>query len=226
MTSMTKPDPIVLYSYWRSSAAYRVRIALNFKQLPYTIQPVHLVKAGGEHYSTTYRELNPQGLVPALTIEGQTLSQSLAILEFLEERFPSPTIFPTSPLQRAYVRSIAAHIACDLHPLNNLRVLTYLQREFHVDDVAKTRWYHHWLKATFDAIETLLVDPRGGDINRNVCCGSAPTIADFCLIPQVYNARRFKFDLTPYRQIRRIDEYCLSLPAFSNAIPEKQPDAE
>jgi len=208
-----------LYDYWRSSAAYRVRIALNLKGLAYEHISVHLVKDGGQQHSDDYKAINPQGLVPSLvTDEGDIIPQSLAILEYLEETNPTPALLPVAPLDRAYVRGLADMIACDVHPVNNLRILQYMVTELKVEDEAKMQWYRHWIYKGFDALEERL----GEDL---YCYGDTPTLADICLIPQVYNAHRFNCDMSPYPKISRINDACLKLDAFQKAIPENQPDA-
>lgn len=216
-----------LYSYFRSSAAYRVRIVLNLKQISYTTVPVHLVRNGGEQHLTEYLNINPQGLVPSLDITApngkpQIITQSGAIIEYLEERFPQPALLPINLIERAYVRTLMQIIACDMHPVNNLRVLHYLENAFDCDNAEKMRWYHHWLATGFSAIEAQLT--RRG--NTQYCYHEQITMADVYLIPQVYNARRFNLDMTPYPTINRIYQRCIHLPAFSEAAPEQQPDAE
>lgn len=216
-----------LYSYFRSSASYRVRIALNLKGLPYETVPVHLLKNGGEQFAPAYRQLNPDALVPALIAESAdgaaVLTQSLAIIEYLEEIHPEPRLLPQNALDRAYVRSIALSIACDIHPLNNLRVLKYLVRTLKVDEDSKNAWYRHWCEQGLAAIETTLAkDKRVGKF----CYGDTPTLADCCLVPQVANAQRLNCDLSQMPTIMRINEACVALDAFANAAPAKQPDAE
>jgi len=213
-----------LYSYFRSSASYRVRIALNLKGLAYDVVPVNLLKSGGEQHAAAYRQLNPDGLVPTLIDDaaGVPLTQSLAIIEYLEETYPQPPLLPAEPADRAYVRSIALAIACDIHPLNNLRVLRYLIREMHVDDDAKTMWYRHWCEQGLAALETTLAaDPRVATF----CYGETPTLADCCLIPQVANAQRFECDLSAMPTVMRIHQACMALESFAKAAPGVQPDA-
>lgn len=211
-----------LYSYFRSSAAYRVRIALALKGLDFTLRPIHLLKHGGEQHSAEYRQLNPEGLVPTLVENGTPLTQSLAIIEYLDEAYGPPTLLPTTPLERARVRSLAQQIACDIHPLNNLRVLRWLAHEMQVDKPVRDTWYRHWVALGFDALEASLQSPATGQ-----CChGDAPGMADCCLIPQVHNACRFDMDLGTWPTIARITEYCETLPAFQAAHPSAQPDAE
>jgi maleylpyruvate isomerase len=214
---------ITLYSYFRSSASYRVRIALALKHLSYDYVPIHLLKGGGEQFSAAYRALNPAALTPTLIPEGDSpITQSLAIIEYLDEMHPTPTLLPTSPEDRAYVRSIAQQIACEIHPLNNLRVLSYLKNQLNVTDEQKSAWYAHWVALGFDAIETTLAtDPRTGQF----CFGSTPTLADICLIPQVFNAKRMGVSLDPYPTISRINDAACVLDAFARAEPSVQPDA-
>ncbi len=212
-----------LYSYFRSSASYRVRIALNLKQLPYEYVGVHLLRSGGEQLSDTYRSLNPDALVPTLVDDGAVLQQSLAIVEYLEETHPAPPLLPSAPADRAYVRAIALQIACEIHPLDNLRVLKYLKHELGVDEDAKNAWYRHWVEQGFASLEARLsTDSRTG----RCAFGDTPTLADICLAPQVFNAQRFDVDLTPYPTIRRINEHLGTLEAFAAAAPGRQPDAE
>ena len=216
-----------LYSYFRSSAAYRVRIALNLKELPYEIIPVHLLRNGGEQNTPEYRRLNPAALVPAL-VDNQSgdagaLTQSLAIIEYLDEAYPKPPLLPQSALDRAYVRSIALSIACDIHPLSNLRVLRYLVHELHASEEDKNAWYRHWCEQGLAALETTLAkDKRVGTF----CYKDTPTLADCCLIPQVANAQRLNCDLSRMPTIMRINNACLALDAFLHAAPAQQPDAE
>jgi len=212
-----------LYSYFRSSASYRVRIALNLKGLPYEVVPVHLRRGGGEQLAPTYRTIHADGLVPALAVEQGVLTQSLAIIEYLEELHPLPALLPASALDRAYVRSIALAIACDIHPINNLRVLRYLAHELKVDDTARDAWYRHWCAQGLAALEAVLArDARTGKF----CCGDTPTMADCCLVPQVLNAQRVNTDLSAMPTVMRINANCLALEAFSAAAPDRQPDAE
>lgn len=207
-----------LYDYYRSSSSYRVRIALNLKQISYTSLPVHLVNQGGEQHHAHYIELNPQALVPTLDENGHILTQSLAIIEYLDELNPEPPLLPATPLARAEVRSLSLSIACDLHPINNLRVLKQLRTQFDATDEQVNAWYHHWLKIGFDAFEEKLrLLPR----KNAVCYGHDISLADICLIPQVYNATRYAFSLTPYPLIEEINAYCLTLDAFREAAPEQ-----
>lgn len=210
-----------LYSYFRSSAAYRVRIALALKGLSYETIPVHLLRDGGEQFLPAFRRQNPESLVPVLVDEGQAMSQSLAIIEYLDEAYGPPALLPAKPLARARVRALALHIACDIHPLNNLRVLRYLSNPLAVDKTQRDTWYRHWVSLGFAALEVRLQSPD----TQRFCHGDTPTMADCCLIPQVYNARRLDMDLSPYPTIRRIDAACAELAAFQSAAPEAQADA-
>lgn len=215
-------EQLCLHSYWRSSAAYRVRIGLNLKGLSYDIAPVHLVRDGGDQHKPAYAAINPQQLVPVLEHGQRILRQSLAILEYLDEIWPDPPLLPATARDRHRARALAQLIACDVHPLNNLRVLQYLERDWGVPQPERDVWVRHWIVTGFDAFEALLQDhPSTG----SYCEGHLPTIADCCLIPQVYNARRFGVDLSAYPNILRIEQECLALPAFDAARPERQPDA-
>ncbi len=211
-----------LYDYFRSSAAYRVRIALNLKsQAPERVF-VHLRR--GAQRDESYLALNPQGLVPMLVTDGgDVLTQSLAILEWLDETHPQPPFLPADPASRARVRGIALAIACDIHPLNNLRVLNYLTGTLGVTESQKDGWYRYWVDTGLEALETSLARDKA---TGRFCHGDAPTLADICLVPQVANARRFSIDLAPYPTLTRIEAACLALPAFAVAAPAKQPDAE
>ena len=210
-----------LYGYFRSSASYRVRIALSLKGLGYDLQPVHLRR--NEQRAPEFLERNPQGLVPALEHDDAVLAQSLAIIEYLEERFPEPPLLPASPADRARVRALAQIVACDIHPINNLRVLQYLENELALDDGARTAWARRWIDEGFAAMEAMLGDdPRTGDH----CFGNKPTLADICLVPQVFNSQRFGVDMTRHPTLARIHENCMRLPAFADQAPERQPDAE
>lgn len=211
-----------LYTYFRSSAAYRVRIALALKGLPYDAVPVHLVKGGGEQRQPGFLALNPAGLVPALDDDGMILAQSMAIIEYLEDMHPAPPLLPSSPSARARVRALAQTIACDIHPLNNLRVLQYLAGTLNVPEERRTAWYRHWVNEGFRTIEELLSQPETGSF----CHGDRPGLADCCLVPQVFNARRFGIEVEAFPSIARIDASCRLLPAFQNAHPDRQPDAE
>ena len=212
-----------LYSYFRSSAAYRVRIALNIKGLAYETVPVHLTRRGGEQLAPGYRKLNPQALVPVLQDGGRLFTQSLAIIEYLDEVHPQTPLLPRGPAARARVRGLALAVACDLHPLNNLRVLNYLTGPMGLGDDARRAWYHHWIAEGLGALEATLASDRetGG-----FCHGDAPGLADCCLVPQLANAHRFKCDVSPYPTLLKIEKNCQALEAFQRAAPEQQPDAE
>jgi maleylacetoacetate isomerase len=212
-----------LYDYFRSSAAYRVRIALNLKGVvPDERTFVHL--RSGNQRAQDYLALNAQGLVPALALDsGAVLTQSLAIIEYLEEIHPEPPLLPADPVARARVRAIALAIACEIHPLDNLRVLNYLIGTMGATKEQKDGWYRYWIDVGFEALEkTLARDPATG----RYCHGDHPTLADICLVPQLANARRFAIDLAPYPTLTRIEAACHALPAFADAAPSKQPDAE
>ena len=211
-----------LYSYWRSSAAYRVRIGLNLKGLAYETLPVHLLRGGGEQHGESFRRANPQGLVPVLKHGDLLIRQSLAVLEYLDEAFPGHPLLPQAAHDRQRVRSIALAIACDIHPLNNLRVLQYFERSWGVPQPGRDGWVRHWIEEGFAALEAMLAnDPTTG----RYCFGDTPGMADCCLVPQIYNARRFHVDMAAYPTLLRIDEACQALPAFEAARPERQPDA-
>lgn len=212
-----------LYSYFRSSAAFRVRIALNLKGLAYEYAPIHLLRDGGQQLKPEYRELNPDGIVPTFIDGEDVLTQSLAIIEYLEETHPEPTLLPGTPLDRAFIRSVALQIACEIHPVDNLRVLKYLKHTLKVGDEAKDAWYRHWLESGFESLEKRLAnDSRVGKL----CFGDSPTLADLCLVPQVYNARRFNLDVSRYPTIERIADHAGQIDAFARAAPGQQPDAE
>ncbi|SHG54528.1 maleylacetoacetate isomerase [Massilia sp. CF038] len=211
-----------LYDYFRSSAAYRVRIGLNLKGLGYESIPVHLVRDGGEQLQPAYRAINPSALVPALQDDGVTLTQSLAILEYLDEVHPLAPLLPRDALGRARVRALALMIGCDIHPINNLRVLRYLVNQAGLSEDAKNAWYTHWVQEGFAALEAQLAD--SAELGR-FCHGDSPTIADCFLVPQVFNAVRFNIDMTPYPIIVRIDAALRELPAFAAAHPSVQADA-
>lgn len=213
-----------LYSYFRSSASYRVRIALNLKGLGCDIVPVHLLKGGGEQLQPEYRRLNPDALVPSLQLDGgDVLTQSLAIIEYLEETHPTPALLPPGAIDRAWVRGIALAIACDIHPINNLRVLRYLTGEMKLAEDDKNRWYRHWVEQGLAAVEqTLAHDPRRG----RFCFGDTPGLADCFLVPQIANAQRMNCDLSQVPTLVRINEACLALESFAAASPARQPDAE
>ncbi|WP_407331968.1 maleylacetoacetate isomerase [Enterovibrio sp. 27052020O] len=202
-----------LYDYSKSSASYRVRIALNVKGLSYQSQSVSLLE--GDHRSEHYMALNPSGLVPTLVDNGQILTQSLAIIEYLEEAYPSPSIMPTDCAARAKCRALALDIACDIHPLNNLRVLKHLTGPMGHSEDEKLDWYLHWLRIGLSAVEKKVEHSQTA-----FCCDDTPTLADICLIPQLFNARRFHLDLTPYPTLKEIEQRCQALPAFEQAHPD------
>ena len=215
-------ESLQLYSYWRSSAAYRVRIGLNLKGLHYDIIPVHLVREGGQQHSPQFREINPQQLIPVLQHGHRQLKQSLAILEYLDEIWPQPALLPSTARERQRVRALALLVACDIHPLNNLRVLQYFEQEWNVPQPERDEWVKHWIADGLAAAEAMLADhPSTG----TYCEGNVPGLADCCLIPQIYNARRFGVDMAPYPTLQRVEAACLALPAFDAARPERQPDA-
>jgi maleylacetoacetate isomerase len=209
-----------LYNFYRSSAAFRVRVALNLKQLSY--ESIAKVFANNEHRAADYLALNPQGLIPALAVDGAVLSQSLAIIEYLDERHPTPPFLPADPLARAHVRSMALAIACDIHPLNNLRVLNHLRQNLAQDEAGVGDWYRHWITVGFQGLE---IQARQHSTARRHCFGDTVSLADICLAPQMYNARRFDTDLAAFPTLVAISTYLESLPAFAAARPEAQPDA-
>ena len=220
--------PLKLYTYWRSSAAYRVRIALNLKGLEYESVPKHLLRDGGEQKKADYLAVNPQGLVPALVDDGFVVPQSLAICEYLEEIHPEPRLLPGSARDRATVRGMALAIACDIHPLNNLAIVQYLKAEFGADTEATNRWIAHWIGRGFAALERW-VATCAGDVQadqQRYCYGSSVTLADVCLVPQMFNARRFNVDITAYPRLGSICRHLEAIPAFVAARPDAQPDAE
>lgn len=210
-----------LYTYWRSSAAFRVRIALAVKQLSVTQVPVHLLKNGGEQKAPAYQQLNPAQLVPCLQDGELTLNQSLAIIEYLDQQHPAEPLLPKDPALQAQVRAFALDIACDIHPLNNLRVLQYLTGTLGVTEEQKLAWIHHWLNSGFAAIEQRLQRSAG-----RYCFGDTLTLADVCLVPQVYNAVRFNLPMAAYPTIERLYTELMAQPAFHNAAPEQQSDAQ
>lgn len=211
---------LVLHGYWRSSAAYRVRIALNLKGLGYEYRAVHLTRDGGEQHSAAFRARNPHALVPVLETEGHQLAQSLAIMEFLEERHPAPPLLPADPFRRAWARAVADAIACEIHPVNNLRVLQYLTGTVGVPDETRIAWYRHWIAVGFQGVEQQLAALDGP-----FSLGDTPGLVEACLVPQVYNARRFECDLADYPRIRELEARCAELEPFRAAVPERQPDA-
>ena len=209
-----------LYSYFRSSAAYRVRIALNLKNIPYEIESIHLIRGGGAQHSAAFKAINPQARVPTLVLDdGEVLTQSLAIIGYLDRTHPQPPLLPTDPLRRARIEAAAQVIACDIHPLNNTSPLQYLKRTLGQEQSAIDAWYHHWVLLGFEALEGMI---RPGPY----AFGEAVTLADVCLVPQVYNARRLKVPLDRFPKIVAVDAACLALSAFDKARPENQPDAE
>ena len=218
---MIMATQLKLYTYWRSSSAYRVRIALNLKGLEYESIPVHLVKDGGQQHSENYRELNPQGLVPTLVDGEIALSQSIAIIEYLDEAYPDTySLLSVDTMARAKIRSLALLIATDIQPLDNLRVLQYLKKDMQISDEKKSQWYVHWIVEGFKAYEALLND------EDEFSFGDSVSLADVCLIPQIYNAERFDIDLSWFPNILKVQKNCLKLGAFQNAAPENQADAQ
>ena len=213
---------MVLYTYFRSSASYRVRIALELKGLAYKPVPVHLVRCGGKQHSAAFAALNPAELVPVLVDGSATLTQSLPIIEYLEEIHPAPALLPADAAGRARVRAIAQTIACEIHPLNNLRVLQRLEVTLGASAQAKSEWYAHWVALGFAALESMLSQSAATGL---YCHGDTPTLADCCLVPQIYNAERFGISLTPYPTLARIGQACMRLEAFQRAAPEAQADA-
>mgnify|MGYP001551413455 CR=1 FL=1 len=215
---------LVLYSYWRSSAVYRVRIALNLKGLSYEIRPVHLVRNGGEQHAAEYRALNPQETVPCLLDGDRVITQSLAIMEYLDEMHPEleTALLPVDARGRAQVRALAMAVTCDIHPLGNLRVMQQLEAEFGASEEQRAAWSRHWIATGFKAIEAMLVESAA---TGRHCHGETPSMADACLVPQVYNALRWKLPMDDYPTITRIHRTCNELEAFQRAAPEAQPDA-
>lgn len=214
---------MILYSYFRSSAAYRVRIGLNLKGLEYQIKPVHLVKDGGQQHQPEYVQVNPVQLLPALDDDGLIITQSLAILEYLDERYPELPLLPKASAERAWARSMAQTVACDIHPLNNLRVLQYLKNELNVEEQARNQWYRHWVRVGLEGLEALV--QRHGKKDKHFIFGDTPGLAEICLIPQMFNARRFEIDLAAFPRLLAVEEKCLELSAFQEAAPDRQPDA-
>ena len=210
-----------LYTYFRSSAAFRVRIALNLKQLAYEPQFVHLPK--GEHKRAEYTGIDPQGLLPTLAVDGTALTQSLAIMEYLEETHPLPPLLPKDARGRARVRSLSLLVACEIHPLNNLRTLTYLRKSLGQTEEQVATWYRHWIADGLAKLEADLAQSRE---TGRYAHGDAPTMADCCIVPQVFNAKRYDSDLAPYPTVVRVFEACMKLEAFDRAQPSKQADAE
>lgn len=211
---------MLLYDYFRSSACFRVRIAMNLKGLTAERRYIHLRK--GEQRNADYLAVNPHGLIPLLVVGDRRLSQSLAIIEYLDEKHPQPPLLPVAPEERAFVRSIALAIACDIHPIDNTRVMAYLERELSADQARRNDWYRHWIRLGFEAIEQQLAERRP----TAFCAGDTPTLADICLVPQVFNSKRVDLDLTPFPRIRAVFDTCMAVPAFEQAQPSRQADAE
>ena len=212
-----------LYTFFRSSASFRVRIALNLKGLGYEQVPIHLRRGGGEQFTANYKQINPQSLLPTLESEGRYLTQSLAIIEYLDETHPNPPLLPKNAADRALVRSMALVIACEVHPIQNLRVLNYVKKEYQQSDDQVNQWAQHWIDLGFASLEQMI---SAQTARGKFCFGDTPTVADICLVPQLGNARRFGCDLSRYPNIVSIEKVCLALPAFADAAPDKQPDAE
>ena len=212
-----------LYNYYRSSASFRVRIALKLKGLNYDYVPVHLTKGGGQQFAPEFKSLNADALIPVLDDDGRVLTQSLAIIEYLDETHPEPPLLPSSPVDRAYVRGFALTIACEIHPLNNLRVLRYLVKELGASEDSKNAWYRHWVEQGLAALEARVVAERRS--GRHVL-GDQVSLADVVLVPQVFNARRFDCRLDHVPTLMRVFDHCMELPAFADAQPARQPDAE
>ena len=216
-------NDFALYGYFRSSAAFRARIALNLKGIKPELRFIHLLKEGGQQHTATYKTLNPLELIPALVHDGQLITQSLAIMEYLDEIVPEPPILPKDALGRARVREIACVIASDIHPVNNLRVAQHLKREFHLSDEQQANWQRHWITVGFEALEKML------SLSKNTgayCYGDTATVADICLIPQIFNARRVNLEVERYPTLSRIFAHAMQHPAFDAAQPKNQPDAE
>ncbi len=207
---------LTLFDYFRSSACFRVRIALHLKGLDYQVIPIHLVNHGGEQFSASYQQMNPQNLVPTLQDGNHIITQSLAIIEYLDDTHPLPPLLPSHPYEKALVRSFALTIAADMHPLNNLRVLKYLSNELKISEDQKGSWYCHWMEKGLSALEKQLITHK---TTGTFCFGNNPTLADVCLVPQLFNARRFSCDLTPYPTLVRIDANCQQHTAFLKAFP-------
>jgi len=208
-----------LYTYYRSSTSYRARIALHLKDLKFTSQPIHLLEGGGQQHTAEYRLINPAGEVPSLVHNGNILGQSFAIIEYLDELFPEPKLFPTSPLDRARVRQICEHINCGIHPIANLKVQQYLTREFGISEEQKMKWVQHWIKEGMNALELLLVKTAG-----EFAYGDSLTAADIFVVPQVFSSKRFGVGLEDYKVIQRVYERSMKIDAFNKAHPHVQPD--
>lgn len=212
-----------LHTYFRSSAAYRVRIALGLKGLDWQAHFVHLVKEGGQHHSAAYKALNPTGLVPTFEQDDFVLNQSLAIIEYLDEQYPTPALLPGDAQARAHIRALAYDVACDIHPINNLRVLKYLEQHLHLDAEQRKQWYVHWVATGLEAFEKqLAAHAQSGDF----CYGHTPTLADICLVPQVFNAHRFGYSTDHLPRLNTAVQACSQLAAFIQAEPANQPDAD
>ena len=212
-----------LYTFFRSSASYRVRVALNLKGLAYEQVPIHLRRGGGEQFGAAYKAINPQRLVPALEDGGRILIQSLAIMEYLDERYPERPLLPFEPADRALVRSMALIVACEVHPIQNLRVLVYLKKNLNQSEDELNRWAQHWIQLGLSALEQMVVaSPKRG----KYCFGDTPTIADICLVPQLANARRFGVDVAAYPRLLKAEAAAKEIKAFADAAPDRQPDAE
>ena len=218
----SKPD-FALYGYFRSSAAFRARIALNLKGIKPELRFIHLLRDGGVQHSAEYKAINPQELIPALAHDGHLITQSMAIIEYLDEIVPTPPLMPKTPYERARVREIAYVVGCDIHPVNNLRVGLFTKEKYNASDDDIARWHRHWIRIGFDALETML---SGSPYTGAWCHGDTPTLADILLIPQCANARRVKMELDPWPTIVRIEAHALKHPAFDAALPKNQPDAE
>jgi len=212
-----------LYTYFRSSAAFRARIALNLKGLKADYRFVHLVKDGGQQHKPEFKAVNPQGFVPALVDQGHTITQSIAIIEYLEETHPNPPLLPKDPVGRARVRAMALIVAADIHPMQNQRITKYLEKEFKADEPTRKRWIERWITEGFTALEKMVA---GNQATGKCCHGDTPSMADVLLVPQMFSARRFGVDVAPYPTLVRIDEYCQTIKAFQDAAPAKQPDFE
>ena len=218
----SKPD-FALYGYFRSSAAFRARIALNLKGINPELRFIHLLKDGGAQHSAEYKAINPQELIPALAHNGHLITQSMAIIEYLDEIVPQPPSMPKTPYERARVREIAYVVGCDIHPVNNLRIGLFTKEKYGASDDDVARWHRHWIRIGFDALEKML---SGSPLTGAYCHGDTPTLADILLIPQCANARRVKLELDPWPTIARIEAHALGHPAFDAALPKNQPDAE
>lgn len=214
---------LILYTYYRSSSAYRVRIALNFKGLSFQSRYVRLLEEDGDQHAEEYLGINPQGLVPTLIDGEQRIMQSIAIIEYLQERYPQPSLLPDKLDKRVQVRAFANIICCDIQPLNNLRVLSYLQEQLDCTQQQRQAWYQHWIIQGLSAMENLL---SAKQLTSDFCFGNSPSMADICLVPQIYNAHRYHCDMTAYPRINRIYEHCLQLEPFKQAAPEQQLDAQ